>query len=124
MEMGRKVLILDENILDVMDVEQYLKRGGYDVVHLASPNGVLSKIEFEEPEILLVDIEMKRLNIDNLLETLRDSSDYEDMVIVAFSDMEADQLQNFCIENEINGYFCKSMDVAKIAEFLDNFYDF
>ena len=26
--------------------------------------------------------------------------------------------------NDINGYFCKSMDVSQIAEFLDNFYEY
>lgn len=124
MDPARKVLILDENILDVMEVEQCLEQGGYDVVHLASPNGALSKIEFEGPEILLIDVAMKRLNVDDLLSTLRASPEYDEMVIVAFSDMEADELQEFCIEKEINGYFCKSMDVQQIAEFLANFYDF
>ena len=124
MEPARKVLILDDNIIDVMEVEEYLKTGGYDVVHLASPNGALSKIEYENPEVLLLDVEMGRLNTDDLLETLRAAPEYEEMVIVAFSDMEADKLQQFCIDNELNGYFCKSMDVSQIAEFLDNFYDY
>ncbi len=123
MEPGRKVLILDDNILDVMEVEKYLEQGGYGVVHLASPNGALSKIEFEKPEILLLDIEMKRLNVDDLLSTLRESPDYDELVVVAFSDMDADDLQQFCIDNEINGYFCKSMDIQQIADFLDRFYD-
>lgn len=124
MEPGRKVLILDENILDVMEVEDYLKKGGYEVVHLASPNGALSKIEFEKPDILLIDVAMKRLNVDDLLSSLRELPDYDEMVIVAFSDLDADELQEFCIENEINGYFCKSMDVEQVAEFLDRFYEF
>lgn len=124
MEPDRKVLILDDNIIDVMEVEEYLQEGGYEVVHLSSPNGALSKIEYEQPSVLLLDIEMGRLNTDDLLGTLRGANEYEEMVIVAFSDMEADELQQFCIDNELNGYFCKSMDVSQIAEFLDNFYDY
>lgn len=124
MDVSRKVMILDENILDVMEAEQYLKAGGYEVVTLSSPNGALSKIDFERPEILLLDIAMPRLNIADLLETLRGSAEYEDLVIVLFSDLEAEKLQKMCIENDINGYFCKSMDVTQIAAFLDNFYEF
>jgi PleD family two-component response regulator len=124
MDVSRKVMILDENILDVMEAEQYLKAGGYEVVTLSSPNGALSKIDFERPEILLLDVAMPRLNIADLLETLRGSAEYEDMVIVLFSDLEAERLQKMCIENDINGYFCKSMDVTQIAAFLDNFYEF
>lgn len=124
MEPGRKVLILDDNIIDVMEVEEYLEQGGYEVVHLSSPNGAISKIEYEAPEILLLDINMDRLNTDEVLGTLCETSDFDDMVIVAYSDMEADELHQFCVDNELNGYFCKSMDVSQIAEFLDNFYEY
>ena len=124
MESSRKVMLLDGNILDVMNAEKYLKAGGYEVVTLTSPNGALSKIDYERPEILLLDIEMERLNASDLLETLRSATEYDDLVIVLYSDMEAEQLQKLCIENDINGYFCKSMDVSQIAEFLDNFYEF
>ena len=123
MEPTRKVMILDDNLMDVMEAEEYLVSGGYDVVKLSSPNGVLSKIDYEEPEILLLDKEMPRLNIFELLETLRGSQEYEDLVIVLYSDVEAEKLQQFCVENDINGYFCKSMDVSQIADFLDNFYE-
>jgi two-component system sensor histidine kinase ChiS len=120
----RKVMVLDANLMDVMEVEEYLKAGNYDVVKLSSPNGVLSKLEYERPEVLLLDIQMPKLNLQELLDTLRSSPDYEDLVIVLFSDMDAERLQEFCIENDINGYFCKSMDVSQIAGFLDNFYEY
>ncbi len=124
MDAARKVMLLDDNIMDVMEAEDYLREGGYDVVTLSSPNGALSKIEYERPEILLLDLNMPRLNTQDLIDTLRASEEYEDMVIVLFSDEEAEQLQEFCIEHDINGYFCKSMDVSQIAAFLDNFYEY
>lgn len=122
MEPGRKVLIVDQDIMSVMEVEEHLEEGGYDVVHLASPSGTISKIEYEDPEVLLLDVTMERLNIDNLLETIQQSPDYDEMVIVAFSDMEADELQEYCMDKGLHGYFCKSMEVSQIAEFLANFY--
>lgn len=123
MEPSRKVMILDDNILDVMKVEEYLEQGGYQVVKLSSPNGVISKIEYEEPEILLLDLQMERLSLEELLDDLRGSTDFQDLVIVLFSDMEAEKLQQYCVNNDINGYFCKSMDVSQIASFLDKFYE-
>jgi PleD family two-component response regulator len=116
-------MILDHNILDVMEVENHLASSDFEVVALSSPNGVLSKIDYEQPEILLLDLSMPRLNIEELLETLHQSEEYEELVIVLFSDLEAETLQEFCIENDINGYFCKSMDVSQIGDFLDNFYE-
>ena len=120
---SHKVLIVDDNILDVMNAEKHLEEGGYEVVRLASPNGTLSKIDYEQPDVLMVDIQMDRLNADDLIETLRNAPDYSDLVVVAYSDMEADELQDYCVEKDINGYFCKSMDVTQIADFLDNFFD-
>ena len=124
MEVSRKVMVLDDNILDVMKAEEHLKKGGYDVVTLTTPNGALSKIDYERPEILLLDFEMPRLNVDDLLGTLRANDEYDELVIVLYSDMDAEELQKICIENDINGYFCKSMDITQIAAFLDNFYEF
>lgn len=124
MNASRKVMILDENILDVMEAESQLKAGGYEVVVLSSPNGALSKLEYERPEILLLDLQMPRLNVQELLDTLRSSPEYEELVIVLFSDLDAEHLQEFCIENDINGYFCKSMDVTQIASFIDRFYEY
>lgn len=124
MDVSRKVMVLDDNIMDVMKAEKYLKQGGYEVVTLTSPNGALSKIDYERPEILLLEFEMPRLNVHDLLETLRSNQDYEDLVIVLYSDMDAEKLQKICIDNDVNGYFCKSMDVTQIADFLDNFYEF
>ena len=120
---SHKVLIVDDNILDVMNAEKHLEEGGYEVVRLASPNGTLSKIDYEQPDVLMVDIQMDRLNADDLIETLRNAADYSDLVVVAYSDMEADELQDYCVDKDINGYFCKSMDVSQIADFLDNFFD-
>lgn len=124
MAAGRKVMIVDENLLDVMEVERHLVTGGYGVVHLSSPHGVLAKLDYENPEILLLDIQMSRLNVMDLLENLRLSGKLDELVIVAFSDMEAERLQQFCMDNDINGYFCKSMDVAQISGFLNKFYEY
>lgn len=123
MEPTRKVMILDDNILAVMEAEEHLTKGGYQVVKLSAPHGVLSKIDYEQPEILLMDLKMPKLNIDELLSDLRGSQEYEDLVIVLFSDLEAEVLQQYCIDNDVNGYFSRSIDIAQIASFLDKFYE-
>ncbi len=124
MEQRRKVMILDDNLADVMEAEEHLEEEDYEVVTLSSPNGALSKIDFEEPDILMLDIQMDRLNADDLIETVRNSPEYNELVLVIYTDMDAEKLQQYCIDNDINGYFCKSMESAQIAEFLDNFFEY
>ena len=119
----RKVLVLDENVLDVMRVEKSLRGAGYSVLRMSTPHGAEAKIEFERPDILLLDITMRRLNLDRLLENLREDDAFEDLIVVLFSDLDAEVLQQYCIENDIHGYYCKSMDVDAIPKFLNNFYE-
>jgi twitching motility two-component system response regulator PilH len=120
---ARKVLILDHNLLDVINVTEHLKRAGFEAVSLTSPNGALAKLEYERPDILLLDITMPRLNVSELLQGVRQDGNLEDTIIVLFSDLDAPTLQSMCMDNDIHGYFSKSMDVTRIGEFLDQFYE-
>ena len=119
----RKVLIVDDNILDVMDAEEKLDEVGYGVVKLSTPHGIIAKIDHVQPDVLLLDISMARLNVDQVLDSLRVNPDHEEMVIVLFSDIEAETLQQICLDKDVHGYFCKSMDISRIATFLDNFFE-
>jgi PleD family two-component response regulator len=119
----RKVRILDDNIMDVMNASRYLKEAGYQVIRMSSPNGTLAKLEYEEPEILLLDITMNRLNVQGFLQSVQEDEANEDLIVVLFSDLDAETLQKYCLENDIHGYYCKSMDITKLPEFLDNFYE-
>ncbi|MCB9506561.1 MAG: response regulator [Myxococcales bacterium] len=120
--LGRKVLILDSNILDVIEAESRLAAAGFAVSKLASPNGALAKIEYERPDILLLDITMARLNVQEILDGLRADPVLEEIVVVLFSDLDAPTLQAMCMDNDIHGYFSKSMDIRRIGEFLEQFY--
>ena len=120
---GKKVLIVDENILDVMEAEKYLRERGYEVAKLASPNGCVAKIDYEKPDILLIDISMSRLNAQELFSTVQSSPQHEELIIVLFSDLDAETLRSICVEHDFHGYFCKSMGLHQIGSFLDNFYE-
>lgn len=120
----RRVMIIDDHVLDVMKAQRALKAAGYEVVRLSTPHGALAKLEYEQPEILLVDITMKRLNPAALLEAIRAAPEYEDLIVVIFSDMDAETLQNYCMDHDVHGYYCKSMDIEKVPAFLDNFYEY
>lgn len=119
----RKVLIIDENILDVIEADKALRAAGYDVVKLASPAGCVAKLDYERPDILLIDISMARLNAQELFDDVRANPDHEDLIIVLFSDLDAETLQSICLEHDFHGYFCKSMGTHQIGAFLDNFYE-
>jgi len=118
----RKVMILDDNIISLMIAEELLVAHGYEVVKMSAPHGCVAKLDYEMPDVLLVDIAMPRLATDDLLDTIRTAPEHEDLIIVLYSDMEAGRLEKLCHAKDINGYFCKSMDIAKLPEFVDRFF--
>jgi PleD family two-component response regulator len=120
---GRKVLIIDSNLLDVLAAEQSLLRDGFQVARLTTPHGALAKIEYERPDIVLLDLTMSRLNVQELLDAFRTDPELEEAVVVLFSDLDAPTLQEMCVDNDIHGYFSKSMDINRISDFLNRFYE-
>lgn len=118
----RKVMVVDDDLMSVMETEQALEETDYDVVRLSTASGALSKIDYEQPDALLVDITMDRLNAEDLIETLRGSPEHSNVVVVVYSDMDADSLKEYCEEHDVNGYFRKSMDTARISEFFDRLF--
>ncbi|MCA9542950.1 MAG: response regulator [Myxococcales bacterium] len=119
----RKVMILDDNIISLMIVEELLQGHGYDVVRMSAPHGVRAKLDYELPDVLLIDIAMPRLAADDLIDALQRSPEHEDLVIVLYSDMEPGELEKICHAKDIHGYFSKSMDARQLPEFVDQFFD-
>lgn len=122
-EASRKVMVLDDNVLDVLKVEKVLKAANYEVSTLLSPAGALAKIEFELPDVLLVELSTKNLNIDALMNELRAGSLLNEMAIVAFSGLDPEFLQSWCIQHDVNGYYSKSMGIENVDTFLNNFFE-
>ena len=57
----RKIMILDDNIISLMIAEELLVSHGYDVVKMSAPHGCIAKLDYEMPDVLLIDIGMPRL---------------------------------------------------------------
>ncbi len=118
----RKVMVLDDNIISLMIAEELLVAHGYEVVKMSAPHGCIAKLDYEMPDVLLIDIGMPRLAADDLLDQIRNSRDHDDLVIVLYSDMAAEELEKLCHAKDVNGYFCKSMDVTRLPDFVDRFF--
>lgn len=105
----------------VIAAETVLRETNYVTSHLSTPAGFWAKLDYEKPDLLLIDIFMRLFNSNSVLDQLRSEATYEDVAIVIFSDRDADELQEFCVDKDINGYFCKTQEITQLPEFLQNF---
>ena len=66
----RKIMLVDDNIISMMVTADVLSAHGYTVVQTTSPNGCVAKLDYEAPDILLVDVKMPRLAFDDLIRSI------------------------------------------------------
>ena len=118
----RKIMVVDDNIISLMVTDEVLTAHGYEVVKTTSPRGCIAKIDYEQPDILMIDAQMARLALDDLLSNIQTATEHENLVVVLFSAMEPEALQSLCIEKDMHGYFSKTMDVTRLPEFVDHFF--
>ena len=90
---ARKIMLVDDNIISMMVTDEVLTSHGYRVSKTTSPNGCIAKVEYEEPDVLLVDVEMSRLAIDDLFSSLVNNDEHPDLIVVIFSNMEPAELE-------------------------------
>ena len=101
----RKVMLIDDNIISLMVTAEVLTTHGYTVSKTASAKGCVAKLEYELPDVILVDPSMPQLGIDRLLEAINADDLEKDIAIVLFSDRPIEELKEACKSKNMNGYF-------------------
>ena len=115
-------MLIDDNIISLMVTAEVLSTHGYAVTKTASAQGCIAKLEYEQPDVLLIDPAMPRLPIDTLLETIREGEIDKDVSVVLFSDQPASELIKTTQSKRMNGYFSKSIEVTRLPEYMENFF--
>lgn len=120
--MSYKVLIIDGNILDVIAAEASLREAGFQVSRLTAPNGAVSKVEYEVPDVVLIDPTMPQLGLRELVSRMEQEPFVERVVLVLFSHMEAQTMHDMCVEYGMHAYFSKSKPMAELGAFVQQFF--
>jgi CheY-like chemotaxis protein len=118
----RKIMLVDDNIISMMVTADILSAHGYAVVQTTSPNGCVAKLDYESPDVLLVDVTMPRLAFDDLVRNIQSAKEHANLIVVLFSSGDPQKLEQMCMDKDIHGYFCKEMDVTRLPEYVDYFF--
>ena len=118
----RKVMLIEDNIISLMVTAEVLTTHGYTVSKTASAKGCIAKLEYEAPDVVLVDPTMPLLAMDQLLDAIRSEDIDKDVSVVLFSDKPPKELVSMCQLKNMNGYFSKSIEVTRLPEYIDVFF--
>ena len=116
-----KVMILDHELNDVIELENLLTCAGYEVCSLTGPYGILAKFDFEKPDILLFNPDMPCTDTDAILTTLMNASTMQNMIIVLICTGDPEAIEQYCRQMNLHGFYMKDDGLEGIVEYLKNF---
>ena len=80
-----KILVCDDE-QEILDITQLiLEDSGYEVTALINSNDVISYIEKQQPDILLIDLWMPGMSGDQVIAQLRTNANITDLPIIVIS---------------------------------------
>jgi chemosensory pili system protein ChpA (sensor histidine kinase/response regulator) len=104
---GRTVMVVDDSMTVRRVTQRLLEREGYRVLLAKDGVDALEQLQDERPELMLVDIEMPRMDGFDLTRNVRDDSRTRDIPIIMITSRSADKHRNYALELGVDAYFGK-----------------
>ena len=103
---AKKILVVDDNLLNVKVSERTLKMMGYKVVGASSGKEAIDKVKTEKYDLILMDIMMPEMDGVECLKTLKGIPEFGVPVIAFTADAIAGAEEKY-LSDGFNGYLSK-----------------
>lgn len=116
-----KVLLIDDDPLHLDVTGELLRAEGYEVVAHRGPFGATEKVITEEPDLVLVDVNMPGLSGEGLVTVLRGRQKTKGVRIALHSSNDEDALREAAERLTVGGWIAKGDPEAlrrKVSELL------
>lgn len=117
-----KVMIIDNDLIALMATADRLQADGYRVLKVPSTHGLRAKLDYERPDILLIDVQMPQLAADDLLDHLHTAPEHPDLTIVLYSNLPPENLEEICKAKDLHGYFNKGLSPDLLSAFISKIF--
>jgi CheY-like chemotaxis protein len=102
------IMMIDDEKLNSFVVAVYLKADGYrDLVHTTDPVNAMSMAARVRPEVILLDIDMPRLNGIELLRRIRADETLAETLVVILSATDDEEIKSQAVELKVAGFLKK-----------------
>ena len=119
--MGRTVLVVDDDVMNLRMIEMTLKRKEYEVIKADSGQAALAFLQEESVDLILLDVEMPGMSGIETLDEIRSRQGISQVPVLFLSaseDMEA------AVENgeyAVQGFINKPILPQKLYERIEEF---
>ena len=106
-----KVMLVDDSAVVRQHLAKLLTSAGIEVIGAASdPLFAMQRMKQQWPDVLVLDVEMPRMDGYELLSTLRSQSDYETLPVVMVTSRSGDKHRNKAESLGATDYLVKPYD--------------
>lgn len=122
------LLIVEDDDIDAMAIERSFKKLKLDNDLVRAKDGIEAleimrgengKTKLEKPYLILLDLNMPRMNGLELLAALRDDPELEETVVIVLTTSAADQDQTQAYHQHVAGYIVKTEIKDSFLEVLE-----
>jgi chemosensory pili system protein ChpA (sensor histidine kinase/response regulator) len=104
---GRTIMVVDDSLTVRKVTQRLLEREGYQVVLAKDGVDALEQMRDSLPDMMLVDIEMPRMDGFDLTRNVRGDERTRDIPIIMITSRSADKHRNYAMQLGVNAYFGK-----------------
>ncbi|SFV09715.1 Hpt domain-containing protein [Pseudoduganella namucuonensis] len=102
-----RIMVVDDSLTVRKVTQRLLEREGYQVILAKDGVDALEQMQDTRPDLMLVDIEMPRMDGFDLTRNVRGDERGKDIPIIMITSRSADKHRNYAMQLGVNAYFGK-----------------
>ncbi len=123
MRSKRPILLVEDDQIDIMTVKRALKKINVTNQVTSVVNGeealrILQNSELAKPAIILLDLNMPRMNGIELLKIIKDDKNLCRIPVVVLTTSQEEQDKRWCFNLGVAGYMLKPVDYEEFIEII------
>jgi CheY-like chemotaxis protein len=115
-----KILLVEDNESNVITIQEYLSYRGYEVVVAQNGAEATDMAEKFSPDIILMDIQMPKVNGSEAIRRLRADSRFDPTPIIALTALAMPGDRERCLEAGANEYLSKPVSLKMLVKTIDD----
>jgi chemosensory pili system protein ChpA (sensor histidine kinase/response regulator) len=116
---GRAIMVVDDSMTVRRVTQRLLEREGYNVVLAKDGVDALEQLQGARPDLMLVDIEMPRMDGFDLTRNVRGDERTKDIPIIMITSRSADKHRNYALQLGVNAYFGKPFQEPVLLDAIE-----
>ena len=113
------IMVVDDSLTVRRVTQRLLEREGYRVLLAKDGVDALEQLQEGPPDLMLVDIEMPRMDGFDLTRNVRSDARSKDIPIIMITSRSADKHRNVALELGVNAYFGKPYQETVLLEAIE-----